>query len=304
MAQTFEDVEIIISDNCSADATEAICREFAQRDSRIRYLRQPENLGAIANFNHVFAEARGEYFKWAAYDDLCEPTFLQRCVDVLDKNPDVGWCHSKSDRIDADGGRLTGPQSGRGSSVGSPCDDVEGCGHPRKNCDSSRASQRFAGVILGTNWCVDSYGLIRAEALRRTCMLLPFYGAEKVLMGELALQGPYHHIPERLFSQRIHPVASSNLKSAAFQSAFMVGSRAKTKLPARLAILTAHFKAAVTANLPLRQRAECAAVVVRYVLQFGKWKRVMAAAASGRGVGGDGIERLQSVEASRQERAT
>ena len=128
LAQTFEDVEIIISDNCSADATEAICREFAQRDSRIRYLRQPENLGAIANFNHVFAEARGEYFKWAAYDDLCEPTFLQRCVDVLDKNPDVGWCHSKSDRIDADGGRLTVPSLAGGRQLGVPATMLKDAG--------------------------------------------------------------------------------------------------------------------------------------------------------------------------------
>ena len=53
LSQTFRDFELIISDNASLDTTEAICREYAGSDSRIRYIRQTENLGAAANFQFV-----------------------------------------------------------------------------------------------------------------------------------------------------------------------------------------------------------------------------------------------------------
>lgn len=70
LAQTFTDFELIISDNASTDGTEAICNDYATRDSRIRYFRQNENAGALFNFKFVLNEARGSFFKWAAVDDL------------------------------------------------------------------------------------------------------------------------------------------------------------------------------------------------------------------------------------------
>lgn len=70
LAQTFTDFELIISDNASTDDTEEICQNYASKDSRIRYIRQPKNLGASYNFQFVLDEAVGEYFMWAAHDDL------------------------------------------------------------------------------------------------------------------------------------------------------------------------------------------------------------------------------------------
>jgi glycosyltransferase involved in cell wall biosynthesis len=69
LEQTFTDFELIISDNASTDATESICRNYANRDSRIKYFRQDENLGALRNFQFVLDESVGEYFMWAACDD-------------------------------------------------------------------------------------------------------------------------------------------------------------------------------------------------------------------------------------------
>ena len=86
--QTYKDIELIISDNASTDATEKICREYASRDNRIRYIRQPENLGAVANFQYVLNEARGEYFMWAAADDIRSPDFLELNHSFLELHPD------------------------------------------------------------------------------------------------------------------------------------------------------------------------------------------------------------------------
>jgi len=79
LAQTFTDFELIISDNASTDDTEAICRGYAAKDARIRYVRQAENLGAAANFKFVLDEAVGEYFMWAAHDDV----FFEHHLAVL-----------------------------------------------------------------------------------------------------------------------------------------------------------------------------------------------------------------------------
>ncbi|WP_201766973.1 glycosyltransferase family 2 protein [Chrysiogenes arsenatis] len=86
--QTFTDFELIISDNASIDGTESICIEYAAKDKRIRYVRQRMNLGAIANFQFVLDEAVGEYFMWAAADDIRSLDFLELNLTFLEKNKD------------------------------------------------------------------------------------------------------------------------------------------------------------------------------------------------------------------------
>ncbi len=95
LAQTHSNFELIISDNASIDQTEMICLEYAQNNSRIRYVRQRENRGATANFQFVLNEAVGEYFMWAADDDQWAPTFISECVSVFLSNSDCVsvFCH-------------------------------------------------------------------------------------------------------------------------------------------------------------------------------------------------------------------
>ena len=99
----FNDFELIISDNASTDNTRAICRSYAEKDSRIRYHRNEENLGAAWNFNQVFHLARGKYFQWACHDDVWTSTLLERYVQVLDQMSDVVLCYSKTAYIDEHG---------------------------------------------------------------------------------------------------------------------------------------------------------------------------------------------------------
>lgn len=95
LGQTYGDFELVISDNASTDGTQDICREYAARDARIRYLRQPRNIGATPNHNQVFAECRGELFKWASHDDLYGRDLLRRCVEALDARPEVILAHMR-----------------------------------------------------------------------------------------------------------------------------------------------------------------------------------------------------------------
>ena len=106
LAQTFEDFELIISDNASTDKTEEICRAYAEKDQRIRYYRNDKNIGCARNFDRVFKLSSGEYFKWAAYDDLHAPDFIEKCVEVLDQDPTIILCHSQTYFIDEEGSFL------------------------------------------------------------------------------------------------------------------------------------------------------------------------------------------------------
>ncbi len=83
--QTFIDFELIISDNASTDRTEEICREYAQRDARIVYFRQKENIGAAANFQFVLEHAHAGLFMWAAYDDKWAKNYLMDATVLLGK---------------------------------------------------------------------------------------------------------------------------------------------------------------------------------------------------------------------------
>ena len=87
--QSFDDFVLIISDNCSTDETEMICRSYAERDKRISYLRQPVTLAATMNFRFVLFEARTPYFMWAAADDRWAPGFIATNLAMLEQNPKI-----------------------------------------------------------------------------------------------------------------------------------------------------------------------------------------------------------------------
>jgi glycosyltransferase involved in cell wall biosynthesis len=88
MAQDHENIEIIISDNCSDDDTEEVCTSLSQRYPCIRYYRQPVNRGVTANYSFVLEKATGDYFLWLSDDDTLEPGILKIYTDFLSANPD------------------------------------------------------------------------------------------------------------------------------------------------------------------------------------------------------------------------
>ncbi len=85
LGQSHADFELIISDNASTDETESICQQYAAQDSRIRYVRQPVNLGALANFTFVLDKARGGGFMWAAADDKWDPNWISEMLNAMKK---------------------------------------------------------------------------------------------------------------------------------------------------------------------------------------------------------------------------
>jgi len=193
LAQTFDDFEVVISDNASTDGTEEICRAYAAKDERIRYFRNRANYGFIYNFNSVFRLSRGDYFKWSSSDDVCAPDYLKRAVDVLDDDPSVVLVFSLIEGIDENGVRgkfLPGQITDRDSpdSVSSPDPVI-----------------RFRKLIRHI-WWVDAafYGLMRADVLSETSLHRFQRSGDQLLITEMALNGRLYEIPEVMFFSRYH----------------------------------------------------------------------------------------------------
>ena len=190
LGQTYSDFEFVISDNASTDRTQQICQEYAAKDLRIRYYRNEKNVGAPKNFNRVFELSSGEYFKWAAYDDVYAPEFLQKCVNVLDDDSSVVLCHSKTSRID-ENGLLLGNYDNR----------------TLERISSWKPHERFGDLITMRNTCWTIFGVVRASSFRKTPLHGSYIGADRNLLAEIGLMGRIIEIPEHLFFRRDHPEA-------------------------------------------------------------------------------------------------
>lgn len=83
LAQTYENLEIIISDNASTDGTAEIAEAIAAADDRVRCVVHQAGLGPAGNFRFVLEEATGEFFMWAAGDDTWEPPFIEENLRSL-----------------------------------------------------------------------------------------------------------------------------------------------------------------------------------------------------------------------------
>jgi glycosyltransferase involved in cell wall biosynthesis len=114
--QTYQNIEIIISDNCSTDNTEMVVRSF--NDPRIRYFKHKENIGANNNFNYCVEQARGAYFLLLHDDDLIDNDFVDVCMRAANYSTDVGLIHTGTRVIDSKGNaRAENPNIASGKSV-------------------------------------------------------------------------------------------------------------------------------------------------------------------------------------------
>jgi glycosyltransferase involved in cell wall biosynthesis len=184
LGQSFTDFELIISDNASTDGTGEISRHYEKEDSRVRYFRQPQNIGLSPNHNFVAEQARGELFKWASNDDLYARDLLERCVDALDKHPDVVLAHSWTARVDASG-------------------TVSKAFEYPLNTSSPRAPERFRSLLFVSGGD-DDYGVMRTEVLRRTAMQESYHHADRTIIAELSLYGRFYQVPDWLYFRRDH----------------------------------------------------------------------------------------------------
>jgi len=191
LEQDYEDFELLLSDNASTDGTAGICAEYAAADRRVRYFRNDVNIGAVPNFNRVFALGRGEFFKWLPCDDACYPSLLRRSLEVFDRAPRsvslvYPWCEMIDERGDYHG-RLD--------------ENVE--------TRAGLPHQRLRKVLVKRSSAAALGGLIRSEHLMRTRLRGPYAMDDMGLLAELSMVGEFWMIREVLLKVRVHPENAS-----------------------------------------------------------------------------------------------
>jgi len=245
LSQDFEDFELIISDNGSGDQTEAICRDFARQDRRIRYVRSDQNRGATWNFRRVFELSQGDFFKYAAYDDECYPTMLGRCMEVFRvSDPTVALVYTLSEAID-ENSMVIAPDCG-------PNWD-------RVATTAKTPHQRLAHIIWRALHGQAHYGVIRASFFRRARPYGSVTG-DWMLLAELGMMGKIMEVPEVLFRLRIHSANTWNASSTPLEILKVQNPAAnglEKVLPFRIAVISEYVKSVRHATLSPSERIMC-----------------------------------------------
>lgn len=192
--QSYQDYVLIIADNRSSDRTEEICRDFAERDSRIRYIRHAENLGIFRNYDYVFHEARTPYFKWASSNDLYDRDFLSVCIDVLEQRPEIVLAATRTVLFDDDPSR------------GKPVPALP-------KLDSPDPVERYLALAFSLELNNVMNGVMRREPAARTSLNGVYMGSDLNMMGELILLGGFVELPNLFFFRRQAPGAHSKATS-------------------------------------------------------------------------------------------
>lgn len=268
LKQTFGEFELIISDNASTDRTGEICTDYASRDRRIKYHRQASNIGAGPNHNCVVHLSTGPLFKMAAHDDLYAPTYLERCVRVLEQDPGVILAHSDGTLIDSEGQPYPFDPASQ-----SFVDERSGQRFPREPievAESASSNERFHEVLHKLIWCTDMYGVMRRDLMNRTSLFKSYYGSDKVFLAEMALLGRFYHVREKLFMKRYHSEMSASM-TASEREEFM-DTQAPKAFP-YLELFKGYSMAALTkGSLGLTERARCLASVAQKTVVARYWR--------------------------------
>ena len=235
LAQTFGDFELVICDNASTDATAEVCARYAAADSRVRYHCNPQNLGANPNYNLALARASAPFFKWASANDLCAPTFLERCLEPLQADPAVVLAYPRTTLID-----------GGGSAIGAYADELD----LREDDPCVRLQHVLERLRLNN----VMNGVIRRATLSRIPPIGPYPPADLALVVELALYGKFVEVPEPLFFRRFDRASTLSLRDERDVLPFHDPSGRRRMLLSQWRLHAAYFGAAWRAPLTRRER--------------------------------------------------
>jgi hypothetical protein len=182
-AQTFTDLDLVISDNASTDGTGAVCQRLAAEDPRIRLFTQPATIPALENFRFVLEQARSEYFLWASGNDRVDPTFVEKTVALLDSRPDIQACTAHVVYVRGDGSRAYYSRLGYG-------------GRPTRLED-------LRDLLLNINDNSIMYGVHRRERLLECIPERTYYACDWTVAARALQLGLHAELPEVLLQREV-----------------------------------------------------------------------------------------------------
>jgi len=168
--QSYKNIEIIISDNCSTDKTLEICETFKKQDDRITIYRQNQNIGVAKNFNYVYEKSRSKYFMWAAADDYFEKDFIFQNLTNLENNPKASLSQSKTNLFIEGNNELIGVAS----------------------INSFKKKRTISDVYFESLFNFPAtaiYGLYRSEILKKTDLWRNTFSGDLIFIQQISLHG-------------------------------------------------------------------------------------------------------------------
>jgi glycosyltransferase involved in cell wall biosynthesis len=256
LAQDYPNFEVVVCDNASTDTTPAICGEYAARDPRIRYERNPRDLGALGNFARTAQQSRGIYFTWLPHDDYLAPSFLSETVAHLEANADATLCSTAIRLVD----------SGRNL--------LHTFDFPTlADASGWRAARRcYFDGLWSPELYYNLFGVFRREVLLRVPIGRDRYRGKPVLylwelpfLARVATLGRIAALPTALRSIRYHPgsLGWSVNREQTYADCRALERHAKC----------ANLRVAASARLPLGEKAE---LVVASLMSFCRPSRLVA----------------------------
>ena len=247
LAQTITDRELIISDTASTDDTASICEAYARRDARVRYFRQPVNIGAPRNWNFVAEQARAPFFKWATANDWCPPHMLEQCLAGFEADPSAVLVQGTTCLVDEISGRREPYTRDLALPMKQP---------------SARLAALYQDLALNNG----QSGLIRVDALRRTRLDRPYEGGDFALMAELALQGRFVVLPDMLLYRRMGPATFSRSLGGEAARQFYDPTSEHPRAGERLRLHLDLLRSVATARIELGERMKSLALALRHAV--------------------------------------
>ena len=209
LSQTYRGFVLLISDNASTDRTQEICRHYLERDPRVRYHRNPVNIGMYGNFNRLLGLVQTPYVKLANADDFWAPTMLADAMQQLHDDPSLVVCYPRAVLVDENGREIR--------RYDNPLHLME---------DEPRV--RFRRVLTELGLVNQLQGVIRTDPLRSMLPLMSHTLADRVFLAELSLHGKIMELPKFQYFRRFHDESSSwnrGSESHQIRRVFRAGTR-------------------------------------------------------------------------------
>ncbi len=225
LAQTYQNFEVLVMDNCSPDNTPEVAQSF--RDPRLKYIRNESNIGHLRNFNKGITMSRGKYVLLVHADDfLVSSHMLERYVDLMERNFQVGYVFSRA--VDLNGSELA----------------FTNCGAK----DRIFKGPSFVRRLIRSNCIVMSSVMVRRDYYHRIGSFpldLP-YACDWYVWSVLALRHDVAYFSEPMVCWRIHEESLS--------TAFRLGN-APVRIVDELNVLSRVAREGELAGIPsLRRR--------------------------------------------------
>lgn len=106
MSQTYKNLEIIVTDDCSTDNTFSILEKLADEDNRIKLFKNETNLKIVKTLNKMVQLANGKYIARMDADDISLPERIEKQVEFLEKNSDIAFCGTNAWHINENGKKI------------------------------------------------------------------------------------------------------------------------------------------------------------------------------------------------------